>query len=164
MPDYGVAFNQATVTTGYKTAGFLLASSTGTVPVPLRRFKLFEFGIGQSGTPNATDTALQWDVSRQTSSGTGTATIPNPLDSADAACGAVMNSNASAEPTYAAQGSGLSLWNLAINQRAAYREILKDGKELVVAAVTSNGLGIRVQALTASGYASGAGGYMHFTE
>jgi hypothetical protein len=160
MADYSLAFQQATVTTAYKTAGLIaVGANNGAV----RRLRLFEFSIGQ-GTPNATDSALQWDVSRQTSSGTATATTPSPIDEADAACTAGGFSNFTAEPTYAAAGAGLSLWNDAINQRAAYRWIAKDGKELVVSAVTSHGLGLRTQALTASGYASLAGGVCHFTE
>ena len=162
MPDYGFAFQQATLSTSYKTAG-VIGPSSGVAP--LRRVRIFEFSVGQ-GTPNATDSAIQWDMSRVTAWTTYAASTgnPSPVDPADTSAQALANQNFSAEPAYASASAGLDIWNLTINQRAAYRWIAKDGKEIVIPAVTSGGVGFRALAATPSGYASLGGGSAFFSE
>lgn len=165
MPDFGVAFNQAALSTSYKTAlgiGAAIAAGSG---IQIRRGKLYDLSIGQSGPPNSTDTSIQWDLSRTVGvhGFTATAQAPNMDDSADAAFMGQCNVNATVEGTVAAQGSGLGMLNFVINQRAAYRWISKDGKELVYPATADNGFVVRALTVT-SGYTGPAAGALQFTE
>ena len=165
MPDFGVAFNQATSSTSYKTALAIAAASAAASGVQIRRAKLFDISIGQSGPPNSTDTSIQWDVSRTTnySGWAVTNQLPNPDDGADPAFMGQCGVNATTEGTVAAQGSGLGLLNFVINQRAAYRWISKDGKELVFPATSQNGIVVRGLVVT-TGYTGPIAGTLQFTE
>jgi hypothetical protein len=120
----------------------LISAATAT----LKRLKLFDFSIGPDSQPNATDCSIDWDLSRFTTSvGTGTSGTANPYDPADAASGAVVTLNNTAEPTYSAAGAGLSLWSIGLNQRNSYRWACAPGFEYVVPAVNLNGLGLRAK-------------------
>lgn len=129
----------------YKTILSLTAQTTG-----LRRAFLYELTVGLDGPPNATDCAVDWDVSRCTTVGTGTAVTPNPLDSADAAATTVATANMTVEPTVTAASN---LWNLGANQRASYDWKANPGSELVVPATNVNGIVVRAKSAT---YASTA--------
>ena len=133
----------------------------------MRRGKIFELNIGQGGPPNSTDTSIQWDVSRFAAFTTtwvfGTNPAPNPDDGADPAFMGQVGVGATTEGSYAAQGSGLGLLNFLLNQRAAYRWVSKDGKELVWPATANNGVGVRALVVT-SGYTGPASGSAQFTE
>jgi len=159
--DYGFAFNNASSSTTYRTAGLVAAASAAASGVQIRRGRLYEFGVGQLGSPSATDCDLQWDVSRITALGTVTSVTPNPLDGADAGFMGQAGSNATAEPTYTANSS---LWNMALNQRAIFKQVFKDGKELVYPATANNGLGIRALVGVSSAYTGSIGGYANHTE
>jgi hypothetical protein len=161
MANFSLAHTQSTLTTTYKTSGELAAASAAASGVEIRRGKVFEFDFGQTGVPNATDCPVQWDVSRITAIGTRTALVPSPLDGADAVTNAQAGVNDTVEPTVAAAGSGLSLFNLGINQRAAYRWIAAPGKELVWPATASNGFAIRA---LSPNYASSVAGSIIFEE
>lgn len=126
----------------------------------LRRAFIYEFDIGADGLPNSTDCAIVWDVSAQTSLGTGVTMTANALDQADAATGSVNTGNHTAEPTTTAQGQR---WQLAANQRASYRWVVAPGGpgELVVPATNIAGLGIRAKSST---YASTAVATMLYRE
>jgi hypothetical protein len=165
MPDYGVAYNQAAASTAYKTALAIAAAAAAASGIQLRRGRLFDINIGQSGPPNSTDTSIQWDVSRFSSYAgfTLTTQAPNPDDSADPVFMGQCGVNATVEGTYSAQGSGLGLLNFVINQRAAYRWISKDGKELVYPATANLGIGVRALVVT-SGYVGPIAGTLQFTE
>jgi hypothetical protein len=139
MPNYsstssnGGGTRQAT-SSSYKTQEQLTSSST----TQARRGKVYDLLIGADGTP--ADNAIQWDISRCTTVGTGTATTPNPLDPADEAALIVCTSCLTVEPTVTANSS---LFNLAINQRASYRWVANPGSELVIPATNLNGLAFR---------------------
>lgn len=165
MPDFNQNFNQATSSTSYKTAGLLAAAAAAASGIQIRRGRIFDLSIGQSGPPNSTDTSIQWDVSRLSSylGFTASSLTVNPLDTADPVFMGQSSVNATVEGTYAAQGSGLSLLNFVINQRAAYRWISKDGKELVWPATANLGIGIRALVVT-SGYTGPVAGTAIFTE
>ena len=58
----------------------------------LRRAFIYEFDVGASGVPNATDCELVWTVIKQTTAGTGgVALTVSAIDQADAATGTVAS-------------------------------------------------------------------------
>ena len=66
MNKFGFSFQQATVTTSFKTAGIVTAAAAAASGVQVRRGMVEELDLGQEAAPNATDCDVQWDVSRQT--------------------------------------------------------------------------------------------------
>jgi hypothetical protein len=137
-----------------------LTSQTAASGITLSRAFIYEFEVGASGTPNATDCAIVWDVVAMTTIGTGTAGVANPLDQADAATSHVSTINHTAEPTVTANSRR---WQLAANQRASYRWVVNPGGpgELVIPATNLAGLGIRAKSTT---YASTADAGMYYRE
>lgn len=127
----------------------------------LRRAAVYEFGVGASGLPNATDCEIAWTAIRQTTAGTGGVSMTvNPLDPADAATGTVCLGSLTAEPTGAETGI---LWTLGANQRGSYRWVVAPGGpgELIIPATNLNGIGIRAKSST---YASTVNCSMAFRE
>lgn len=156
MAKYWVPGNQGTVSSSYKTAAVVYAT-TGTGI--LRRGKIAEIIIGQSGNPNATDTYVQWDMSRQTAAGTATAFTPNATDPADVACGATAGINATVEGTVTANSS---VFNVGINQRGSMRwQEIDESKMPTYPATVANGFALRAQSST---YASSVTGELGFLE
>jgi hypothetical protein len=149
MAKYAITGQQAAVSGSYKTVLDVFATSGA-----LRRGKVFDVLIGTNGTP--ADNFLQWDISRMTADGTGTAVTPNPLDPADVAALATAKNNYSAEPTITANSS---LFNVGVNQRASYRWVAAPGSELLFPAVAGNGLALR--ALSGGYTGSATGGVMY---
>lgn len=138
---------QQALSTAFKTQ-LELSAATAT----LRRAFIYEFDVGADAVPNATDCAIVWDITAQTSIGTGTAGVVTTQDQADAASGTVATINHTSEPTTTANGSR---WALAANQRASYRWVVNPGGpgELVVPATNVTGLGIRAKSTTYTGTA-----------
>jgi len=149
MAKYAITGAQAAVSGSYKTVLDVFATSGS-----LRRGKVFDVLIGTNGTP--ADNYLQWDISRMTADGTGSAVTPNPLDPADVAALATAKSNYTAEPTIAANSS---LFNVGVNQRASYRWVAAPGSELLFPAVAGNGLALR--ALSGGYTGSATGDFMY---
>ena len=128
------------LTTTYKTILGFYATTGATT---LRRGWLYEFEIGATGAPNATDCPIQYDVSIQTATGTSTALTPNPVDTGggDAAALLTYFANSTAEGTITASSS---LFNVGLNQRASQRWIARDrASSLISAAVNNKGLACR---------------------
>lgn len=158
MPYYAVPGSQSTVAAAYKTAALVQGATTGT----LKRAKLFELLLGANGNPNATDTYIQWDVSRITASGAGayTAWTPTALDPADSAAIVVAGINATAEATTVTANS--SLFNIALNQRGSFRWVAsQESQSLVMPATASAGLILRALSST---YTSGVTGQITYQE
>lgn len=162
MALYGVSNVSATsptlnnVATSVKTM-LQAAGTTGT----LRRAFIYEWTVGASGVPNATDCELVWTVIKQTSAGTGgVALTANALDQADAAAGTTCIGSLTAEPTGAETGV---VDTLGANQRASYRWVVAPGGpgELVIPATNLAGYGIRAKS---SNYASTVNVGMKFRE
>ena len=151
MAKYAITGSQATVSGSYKTVLDLFAT-TGA----LRRGKVYDVLIGTNGTP--ADNYLQWDISRMTADGTGTAVTPVALDPADVAALATAKNNYSAEPTITA---GSSLFNVGVNQRASYRWVAAPGSELLFPATANNGLALRA---LSGGYTGSATGDLMYEE
>lgn len=138
MPQYSLSGN-TTVTTTYKTLASIAASTTnGNV---LRRGRIYDFMVGNTTAPVSTDCAQQWDLSRQTASGTPVSGTPNALDPADSAFTGIANITHSAEPTYT---SSSQVWNVGGNQRASLRwQATGPDAEFIYPATTANGFGLR---------------------
>jgi hypothetical protein len=151
MAKYAITGSQATVSGSYKTVLDVFAT-TGA----LRRGKVYDVLIGTNGTP--ADNYLQWDISRMTADGTGTAVTPQALDPADVAALATAKNNYSAEPTITASSS---LFNVGVNQRASYRWVAAPGSELLFPATANNGLALRA---LSGGYTGSATGDVMYEE
>jgi hypothetical protein len=142
---------QTPVATTSKTM-LQIAAATAT----LRRAFMYEYTVGPSAVPNATDCELVWTVIKQTSAGTGGVTLTmNAIDQADAAAGSVALGNFTAEPTGAETGI---LDTLGANQRASYRWVVAPGGpgELVIPATNLAGLGVRTKSSTYVGTVTAA--------
>lgn len=155
MAVFSIQGQQNAVSSGYKTALSITAGATG-----MRRGKVFDINVSQSGAPASTDTNIQFDMSRQTVAGTSTAYTLNPNDPADAAFSGLGAVNYTIEGTITANSS---VFNIGLNQRAPYRwqTYLGSGAELVYPATASNGFALR--ALSA-GYTGAAGGTVYVQE
>ena len=156
MPYYAVIGSQSTVSSSYKTAA--QANATGTN----KRGKVFEIILGANANPNATDTYLEWQLSRITATGAGAYTTftPNSLDPADGASVNAAGVNATAEATTQTSNSGL--FYEGINQRSAVRWVAsQESQYLVWPATSGNGVVLRVQSGT---YTSSVTGTLSFME
>ena len=103
-----------------------------------RRAKWYDVEFGSEAT--AADNPFLYVLQRCTAAGTSTAVTPQPLDPADAATESTAGQNHTVEPTYTAAAI---MYRLALNQRATFRWVARDGKEIVTPATASNGLGIQ---------------------
>jgi hypothetical protein len=153
MAKYMVIGNQSTLSSSYKTVATATAGATN-----MRRGKVVELILGASANPNATDTYIQFDLSRQTAIGTTTAFTPNPVDPADAACTALGGINATVEGTITANSS---LFNDGMNQRGTLRWQEQDeSKALIWPATASVGFALRAQSSTYAGSVTGQIGFL----
>lgn len=133
----GQGGTQQVMTTTYKTLVGL------TSPATTRRAWIYDVMCGADGTP--ADNAMAAILDRQSTTGTGTAVTPRPLDSSDGATTIVGTVNMTAEPTVTAD---TDLLEVAFNQRATFRWVASPGGELVVPATNTNGIGLRVRSPT----------------
>jgi len=156
MPVFGSSGQLSAVTTAYKTAIAILAGATP------RRGKIFDMNFSAGGSPNSTDCAIQFDLSRvATTAGTsGSAVTPVQTDFADVAFTGTVGQNYSAEPGTTTTG----IFNIALNQRAPFRwqTYLGSGAELLYPATQTSGFAFRV--LSTGGYANNAGGVIYHME
>ena len=103
--------------------------------------------ISSNATP--ADNSSEWQVLRFTAAGTATSVTPQAADSGDPAATSVCGKNHSVEPTY----SGVSLIDLAHNQRATVRWTARPNAELIAPATAANGFGVQCQGVGGSGVA-----------
>lgn len=108
--------------------------------VQVSRGQIYEIEVGADGAPNATDCQIVYDISRITATGTGVASVPNPLNPADSVSKVLSKINDTVEPTTTAASSVLAL---SLNQRASQRWIAAPGSELIWPATAGNGLALR---------------------
>jgi hypothetical protein len=155
MAVFSAIGQQNTLTSGLKSAIIVLAAASN-----MRRQKHFDLNLSQGSAPASTDTNIEFDYSRNTAVGTGTAYTCNPNDPADGAFTGSANVNTTIEGTYTASSS---VFQILLNQRAPYRwqTYLGSGAELVVPATASVGFGLRV---LSAGYTGSAGGTIYFQE
>ena len=106
-----------------------------------KRFKVFEMYSGFT-LASPSDNLLSVRLHRfVTADGAGTARVPNPLDPADSACVATGLVNHTTEPT--TYSTDEEVWGpIGQHMRATYRWNAAPGKEIVVANVASEGVGL----------------------
>lgn len=102
------------------------------------RLKIYELNFGINTNPPANN-VYSWQLQRITTAGTSTAITPQARDPADAASNAVAGANETIEPTYTANAIQ---YYQDLNQQMSWKWTAKDGDEIVVPAITLNGLGI----------------------
>lgn len=110
------------------------------ITATLKRALVSDVLVGASDVPNATDCAIVYDISRNTTTTTGTAITATKLNPADAASGMTTKVNFTIEPIITATSS---LLTLALNQRASQRWVAAPGSELVIPATDANGVSLR---------------------
>lgn len=156
MAYYAVGGTLATVSNAYKGVAATWC------PATVRRTKWYEFVLGATANPNATDTYIQFDISRLsgTTSLAGSAITPSPLDPADQAAATLAAGNLTTEVNSALVG--VSLFNTGLNQRATTRWIAAQESQFLIAPATAqNGLELRTQSST---YAGSVDGQVSITE
>lgn len=162
MALYGVTnVNNATPTLNNVASSVKTMLQAAAATATLRRAFVYEYKVGPSGLPNATDCEIAWTVIKQTTAGTGgVALTANAIDQADAAAGTVCLGSLTAEPTGAETGI---LDHVPANQRGTYQwQVNPNGPgELVIPATNLAGIGIRAKSST---YASTVGVSMKFRE
>ena len=142
------------LTTTYKS---IVAATAATAT--LTSAKVYEIGIGQDGTLNATDCQVVWDLSRQTAAGTATAITPVALDGSVRAAGTVGAANATAEGTITGASA---VWDRSINQRGVWQwQAAEEGAMFIIPATNLAGLALRAKSPT---YVSTAVGELKFLE
>lgn len=142
MATYGIPGFQGTMSSSYKGSSAMWASATP------RRAKLYELIAGAVQNPVTTDTQIQLDVSRFTTTTglAGTAFTPNPTDPADAACQEVVAINLTTDPVVTANSSVL---NFGLNQRGTTRWIAAQESQFLIAPATAQA-GFDVRQLSAN--------------
>lgn len=104
-----------------------------------RRYKLCDWVYGAAeGTVG--DGVFEWEIQRCTTAGTaGTNPTPASIDPGDTLAATTVCGQAhSANPTLTANQV---LYSAGLNQRATFRYVAQPGRELIVPATASNGLG-----------------------
>jgi hypothetical protein len=136
----GGGTQQATAAT-YKTqVGLSAATAT------LTQFAVNDIEFGTAGTP--ADNYIEYDVSRSTTVGTGTAATPVAVDPGTRAAGTVVTCCLTAEPTVTANSQ---LLYIPVNQRASYRWVAVPGSELMGIVTNLYGLAIRARSAAYTG-------------
>jgi len=130
MADRYASKGSQTITTTPGATALSLAGVTTT------RAKCYDFTVGSNDTP--ADVALEYTVIRFSASGTGTAVVPEALDSDAPASLLTVEQNHTIEPTYV---TAEILWHIAANQRATYRWVAAPDGELMVPASADAGFG-----------------------
>ena len=106
-----------------------------------KRFKVFEMNSGFT-LASPSDNLLSVRLHRfVTADGAGTARVPNPVDPADGVCVATGLVNHTTEPTTYSTDEEV-IGTIGQHMRATYRWVSAPGKEIVVANVASEGVGL----------------------
>ncbi len=146
MATYAVGGQITAVSSSYQGAAATWSGAT------TRRHKWYEFVLGATANPNATDTYLQVDIARLTgtTSLAGTAFTPSPTDPADQAAVVAAAIKLTTEVNTALiTTANLGLFNTGINQRATTRWIAAQESQMLIAPATAqNGLELRMQSST----------------
>jgi hypothetical protein len=110
-----------------------------TVSTTLRRLKIYEFDVGASAAPAATDCNFNIVLQRMfyTSQVVGTSYTPNPTDPADGAGAATSLVNISTELNANSQSTGLPEYNNGMNQRNTIRWVAAQESQFLISAATA---------------------------
>ncbi len=133
MPDYHINGSQTVAGTDDTTLTVERGAS--------KRFKVFEMVSGFT-LASPSDNLLTVRLHRfVTADGAGTARVPNPLDPADGVCVATGLTNHTTEPTTYSTDEEV-IGGFGQHMRATYRWVAAPGKEIVVADVAAEGVGL----------------------
>ncbi len=133
MGDYHMVGSQAVVSPDDTTLTVERGASS--------RFKVYEMISGFTLAAPA-DILLSVRLHRfVTADGVGTARVPNPVDPADAPCVATGLNDHTTEPTTYSTDEEV-VGPIGHHMRATYRWVAAPGKEIVVANVASEGVGL----------------------
>lgn len=130
-----LAGTQQNMSSTYKTVLYVTAAASNP-----RRGKIYDVLVGTNGTP--ADNYMEYDISRQTASGTASVVTVNALDPADSTLTSLCGANATGEGTITASSS---VFYVGVNQRASYRWVAAPGSELVWPATANNGFAQRTR-------------------
>ena len=139
---------QVNMTTTDITLAAIIASTIAPAPViQLSRAKIYDLLVGVTGTP--ADNMIYWSIQRctagSTTAFTGYASSLNlQLDQADATTKMSVVVNFCQETAYTYAQTNLP-WYVGVNQRASYRWVAAPGSEIVLAATSSAGAGLRAR-------------------
>lgn len=148
-----LAGTQQAMTATYKSLLTLASSAT------TKRLRLYEVSAAQNGVPASSDTNIEFDISRVTAAGTGTAITALAVDSGDGAALASCLANLTVEPTVTAASS---VWARSGNQRAPFYWAAVDASaHLISPATSAAGFALRCKS---AGYTSTAKGSIYFEE
>jgi len=136
MKRYGVA--------GISNSQAAPATIIGITGASTVRPVLYDLIIGNATAVAAQ--ALVVGVFLYTAAGTSTAVTPAPLMAGDVVAQCTAGQTHTVEPTYA----GASLLTIALNAQASFRFVASPYGEIVGAATTSNGIGVKVTSSTAT--------------
>lgn len=129
MAKFGAQFLKATSNTSVGVASLEAAATSP------RRVAMNELIVGSdAGTLGTSD--FRFDITRSTTTSTGTSVTPALLDTADANCTAVVKSNLTVEGTTA----GIIPLCIPLSQQATFRWVANPGFELIIPATASNGI------------------------
>lgn len=121
-----------------------------------RRANVYDYTIGCGATP--ADNAFNHIVQRCTTAGTGAALTPNALDPADTLASTIVAKDTiTVDPTLTANAF---LGRKALNQRATFRWVAVQGKEIKLPATASNGIILGLSSATTTDFDAEA----HFEE
>lgn len=157
--------SQVAVTTTDISLVSVFASTIAPAPVvQLRRAKIYDLLVGTNGTP--ADNNMVWSFQRATAGTTSAysgylSSVALAIDQADSLPAMAVWANSSAETAYTFTATNFPLY-VGVNQRASYRWVAAPGSEIVVPAVSSAGVVLRVK--SPSGYTGTATGSVMWSE
>lgn len=126
MPCYSADGTQTTAA----ATSVLHIAATATLP---RRMFLYDIQLGSSSA--AADASVELTINRITATGTSTAVVPQPLDTADVVAIGDAGENHTSEPTKTAAAI---LLHLSMHQRASPRWIARHDRAMIVTPKTDN--------------------------
>lgn len=125
---YAATGKQTPNTTSYKTILQLTGAATF-------RAQIYDLMFSTEGTP--ADNDVTYGCQRTTADGSDTAVTPEPLDPADPSSKMTCGEDASSEPT---EESTIPILEVGVHQRGTFRWVAAPGGEMIIAAVTANGI------------------------
>lgn len=157
MPYYFVNGSLVTKTT-FSDHGVIAWASSGTTP--LRRGRVYELLMGAASAPAATDTPIQYDLSRvTTSTSNGTSYAPQANDPAEAQTPSALAYITASGSTVTANSS---VFNVNLNQRNSQRwTAAQESQMLIWPATAQNGFTFRA---LSPAYAASVGTGLYFQE
>jgi hypothetical protein len=134
MATYQINGNQATVSTGAKSTMACWA-----ITATLKRIKIYEFDVGATGVPNASDCNITIQLNRLTYTSliVGTAYTPTATDAADGAAVTVSNVNVTTEPAANSVTTASPLYVNGMNQRNTIRWVAAQESQYFISAATN---------------------------